>query len=131
MKRRGLDHNVDPRQDLGARADAVVSKGKLSRRELDRLRRWQAAHENAMENFPAYVAAIISAYLAGVPYATLNGLSVWYTASRVVHTFVYVLVETESWSYVRSLCWWSGNISCMTALGLAARVELYSASRES
>jgi uncharacterized MAPEG superfamily protein len=121
-KKLGLDHNVNPREDLD-RAEAAVAKGKITRQQLNGLRRREAAHANSIENFPVYIAAILSAYLAGVSTATLNGLSLWFTLSRIVYGIAYINTESYKFSFIRSLCWWSGNFSCITGLVLALRAE--------
>ena len=61
------------------------------------------------------------AVTAGVPSETINGIGLWYTLSRVAYGFSYALIESEPWSFLRSLFWWSGNISCITALVLAGK----------
>jgi len=54
--RHGLDHNVAPREDLSKYGEAAVQAGKLSRTTLNRLKRQEAAHANAVEGFPFLVA---------------------------------------------------------------------------
>jgi uncharacterized MAPEG superfamily protein len=58
----GLDHNVSPREDLYKYGERAVQAGKLSRRTLEKLKRKEAAHANAQEGYPLFVAA--SKYLA-------------------------------------------------------------------
>lgn len=53
----GLDHNVAPREDLAKYGEAAVQAGKLSRRTLNRLKRQEASHANAVEGYPLFVAA--------------------------------------------------------------------------
>lgn len=55
--RHGLDHNVAPRDDLAKYGEAAVQAGKLDRRTLNRLKRREAAHANAVEGYPLLVAA--------------------------------------------------------------------------
>jgi uncharacterized MAPEG superfamily protein len=55
--RLGLDHNVAPREDLGKYGEAAVQAGKISRSALNKLKRQEAAHANAVEGFPLFVAA--------------------------------------------------------------------------
>lgn len=53
----GLDHNVAPREDLSKYGEAAVQAGKISRSALNKLKRQEAAHANAVEGFPFFVAA--------------------------------------------------------------------------
>jgi hypothetical protein len=52
-----IDHNTNPREDIARYGVAAVAAGKISRARLDRIKRMQAAHENAVEGFPFFVAA--------------------------------------------------------------------------
>ncbi|KAJ5761807.1 uncharacterized protein N7511_005189 [Penicillium nucicola] len=116
-----LDHNVSPREDLYKYGDRAVQAGKLSRSALERLKRKEAAHANAQEGYSLFVAAMLLSLYAGLPNETINGLGIWYTVSRVAYSFAYSYIESPSWSYLRSVTWWSGNISCLTALVLASK----------
>lgn len=53
----GIDHNVAPREDLAKYGEAAVRAGKLTQRTLDKLKRQEAAHANAIEGYPLFVAA--------------------------------------------------------------------------
>lgn len=55
--RLGLDHNVNPREDLIKYGEAAVQSGKISRRALEKLKRQEAAHANAQEGYSLFVAA--------------------------------------------------------------------------
>lgn len=55
--RLGLDHNTSPREDLNKYGEAAVQAGKVSRSTLNRLKRQEAAHANAVEGFPFFVGA--------------------------------------------------------------------------
>jgi hypothetical protein len=59
----GLDHNVMPRDDLSKYGEAAVQAGKLDRRTLNKLKRQEAAHANAQEGYPFFVAASKSLFL--------------------------------------------------------------------
>lgn len=58
--RLGLDHNVAPREDLSKYGEAAVKAGKISQRTLNKLKRQEAAHANAVEGYPLFVAASMS-----------------------------------------------------------------------
>lgn len=68
-----------------------------------------------------WTSKVALAVTASVPSETINGIGLWYTLSRVAYGFSYALIESEPWSFLRSLFWWSGNISCITALVLAGK----------
>lgn len=53
----GIDNNVAPREDLSKYGEAAVRAGKLSQRTLNKLKRQEAAHANAVEGYPLFVAA--------------------------------------------------------------------------
>ncbi|KAJ6130975.1 hypothetical protein N7523_001435 [Penicillium sp. IBT 18751x] len=133
--RLGLDNNVAPREDLSKYGEAAVQAGKISQRTLNKLKRQEAAHANAVEGYPLFVAAIISigsgrvlisnsvllSVVAGVPHKTINAIGVWYSLSRIAYSLCYSYIETRNLSYLRSVTWWSGNISCITGLVLAGK----------
>ncbi|KAJ5112017.1 hypothetical protein N7532_000062 [Penicillium argentinense] len=119
--RLGLDHNVSPREDLSKYGEAAVQSGKISRARLNRLKRQEAAHANAVEGYSLFVGAILSALVAGVDAETINTVGVWYTVSRVAFSLCYSYIEDPKLSYLRSVAWWSGNISCITALVQAGK----------
>ena len=65
--------------------------------------------------------SVLLAAHAGVPSETINGIGLWYTLSRVAFGLAYVFIESEPLSFLRSVFWWSGNASCITALVLASK----------
>ncbi|KAE8445964.1 hypothetical protein EG329_012743 [Mollisiaceae sp. DMI_Dod_QoI] len=99
----------------------MVKEGKITRRELDRVARWQAAHENCVEGYAFFVAGTLLALHAGVSTPALNGLMAAYTLARLGYGVTYVAIDTESWSWLRTLCWWTGNMTCLTMIVLAGR----------
>lgn len=138
--RLGIDHNAAPREDLIKYGEAAVQSGKISRSTLNQLKRREAAHANSMEGFSFFVGAsaflplcfwplfdidandvVLLAVTAGVPSETINGIGLWYTASRVAFGLAYAFIESGPSSYLRSVFWWSGNVSCITALVLASK----------
>lgn len=64
---------------------------------------------------------VLLAVQAGVPGETINKIGAWYTVSRVVFGLAYIFIESEALSFVRSGAYWSGNISCISALVLAGK----------
>ncbi|KAJ5689823.1 hypothetical protein N7462_004215 [Penicillium macrosclerotiorum] len=143
----GIDNNVAPREDLTKYGEEAVKLGKISRYTLNKLKREEAAHANAMEGYTLFVATsmyflpawairpesiqtyfqsvlieiALIAVFAGVPNRDINMFGVWYTLSRIAFSLCYSYIETPALSYMRSLAWWSGNISCIHGLLMAAK----------
>ncbi|KAL4888991.1 hypothetical protein BDV59DRAFT_187665 [Aspergillus ambiguus] len=112
----GIDHQEAPREDLSKYGEAAVRDGKITRAQLDMLKRNEAAHANAVENFTLLVASVLSASHAGVPAQTINAAAASYTLARAVYGAVYILIGHRHWSQVRGLVWWWGNLSCLFLL---------------
>ncbi|KAJ5601010.1 hypothetical protein N7510_010544 [Penicillium lagena] len=112
----GIDHQESPREDLSKYGEAAVREGKITRAQLDMLKRNEAAHANAVENFTLLVASVLFASHAGVPAQTINAAAASYTLARIVYGAVYILIGHPRWSQVRGLVWWWGNLSCLFLL---------------
>ena len=67
------------------------------------------------------IESVLLSVVAGVPHKTINTIGVWYTVSRVAYSLCYSYIESLGPSYLRSVAWWSGNISCITGLVLAGK----------
>ena len=67
------------------------------------------------------ICLVLFASYAGVPNATINGIGLWYTVSRLVYGAAYIFIESEQLSIVRTAIWWSCNMSCITGLVMAGR----------
>ncbi|CRG86538.1 hypothetical protein PISL3812_03545 [Talaromyces islandicus] len=124
--RAGIDDNRNPRHDLAKYGERAVSEGKMTRRQLDRITRQQAAHENAVEGFAFFASAtnhrgVILANIAKVDTETIDLIGVWYSASRVAYALAYLFIEDKTLSYLRSLAWWSGNLSCIMGIWWASK----------
>ena len=50
-----------------------------------------------------WTSKVALAVTASVPSETINGIGLWYTLSRVAYGFSYALIESEPWSFLRSL----------------------------
>ncbi|KAI1765791.1 hypothetical protein GGR53DRAFT_489071 [Hypoxylon sp. FL1150] len=112
----GIDHNESPREDLAKYGEAAVRSGKITARQLGMLRRNESAHANAVENYTLLVAAMAFATFAGVESRYVNRAGLVYTFARIAYGLVYVLVEHPTWSQIRGLTWWTGNVSCLWLL---------------
>jgi uncharacterized MAPEG superfamily protein len=117
----GFDNNISPRDDVTKYGQEMIKKGKITQRDLDRVRRMEAAQANSIESFGLLGVSSLLAMHAGVNTGTVNGLMAVYVLARVGYSLAYVLVETRSLSYIRSLMFWIGNISCVTMMVLAGK----------
>ncbi|CAG7984903.1 unnamed protein product [Penicillium olsonii] len=118
----GIDHQASPREDLAKYGEAAVREGKLTRKQLDMLKRNESAHANSVENFPLLVAAVLFASHAAVPAQKINAASFSYTIARIGYGAVYILVDHPKWSHLRGLMWWWGNVSCLYLLWKAGQL---------
>ncbi|KAJ5102000.1 hypothetical protein NUU61_004222 [Penicillium alfredii] len=118
----GIDHQASPREDIAKYGEAAVRDGKLTRKQLDMLKRNEAAHANSVENFTLLVASVLFASHAGVPTQMINAASFSYTIARLCYSAVYILVGCPRWSQVRGLVWWWGNLSCLFMLWRAGKL---------
>lgn len=117
----GLDNNVYPRDDLKTNGEKAVASGKITPAELRRLKRWEAAHYNAVENLPIFVGTILSLQFAGVSNQLINRVAGTYLAARAAYAALYITVESESLAWLRTIAWWTGNTTCIYGLVQAAK----------
>ncbi|KEF54051.1 uncharacterized protein A1O9_09846 [Exophiala aquamarina CBS 119918] len=108
----GMDNNTSPREDVSHYGEKAVQDGKITRRELNLLKRNEAAHANSVENYPVFLAAVIFATVGGVGNARVNRACAVYTLVRGVYVAAYLVTERRRYSWVRSLAWWAGNFTC-------------------
>jgi uncharacterized MAPEG superfamily protein len=112
----GIDHNESPRDDLAKHGEAAVREGKLTRKQLDQLKRIESAHANSVENYALLVGSVLFASHAGVPTQTINAAGLSYTLARICYAVIYILVDHPKWSQLRGMTWWWGNLSCFALL---------------
>ncbi|KAK4200406.1 hypothetical protein QBC40DRAFT_280176 [Triangularia verruculosa] len=112
----GIDHNESPRYDLAKYGDAAVASGKITKKQLDMLKRNESAHANAVENYAFFVGAVSLATIAGVDRTLINRAGLTYTIARVAYGAVYILIDHPQWSQLRGITWWIGNLSCFYLL---------------
>lgn len=111
--RYGFDHNVNPREDVARFGERAVIEGKITRQQLNTLKRNEAAHANSMEHFPVFIGSALFAVVAKVPNETVNRACLAYSLARVVYSVAYLTVAKVNCSYIRSLAWWASNFSCV------------------
>lgn len=107
-----IDHQVSPREDITKYGPSAVAKGKLTQRDLDRIKRMDSAQANSIEHLPFFLGGMIFATVAGVDNGVINTCGWVYTAMRVGYGINYVLAETYRWSLLRAAFWWGGNAAC-------------------
>ncbi|KEF61516.1 uncharacterized protein A1O9_03083 [Exophiala aquamarina CBS 119918] len=117
----GIDHNGSPRQDLTKYAEVAIRDGKLTRAQVDQIKRVEAASANATEGFTLFAASVLFALITDVPTSSLINACTTYTIARLVYGVVYVFVEDDFWSQARGISWWTGNISCLFLLWKGAQ----------
>ena len=81
-----------------------------------RSQRANAAHLNGFESFPAFVAGVLMAQLAGVPHATITALAIIFVVARVLHGVFYI----ANVHALRSLVWLVGFASALALIAMAA-----------
>ena len=81
-----------------------------------RSRRANAAQLNGFESFPAFVAGVLMAQLAGVNPSTINLIAVVFVIARVLHGVFYV----NNVQALRSLVWFVGFASALALIVMAA-----------
>ena len=117
-----IDHNISPREDLTKYGDKYVQDGKITRRQLELMKRNEACHANSMEHFPVLVAAVLFATVAGVRSEVINAVGLGYGVARGVYAAAYLGGgRSLSVSYVRSLGWWASNLVCLWLLWESGR----------
>jgi uncharacterized MAPEG superfamily protein len=123
----GLAHNVYPREDIGKASHHLPAD------KVACLKRQDAAHYNALENFPLFAASIVIGNEAGLDSGTLNTIGLGYLITRAVYAYLYVNVTTEKYSYfrysvwelfrlMRTAAWWTGTIFCFYPLIKGANI---------
>ena len=63
-----------------------------------------------------FIGSALFAVVSKVPNETINGTCWIYSVARIVYAAAYLLVDKVQFSYIRSLAWWTGNISCLYLL---------------
>lgn len=112
----GLDHNASPRYDLRDYGEDAVRSGKITRSQLDMMKRMESASANAVENYTLLVGAMCMANVSGVDTGRINAAGTIYTVARIAYGIIYTTVSHPWWSQMRGITWWVGNVSCLYLL---------------
>ena len=82
-------------------------KKRLTPKEFAAFERGEACHRNSFENMPLYIATVFAGMLAeqraGEDEVGLISFVIGWNVIRILYTINYLNVETNAWSYVRSL----------------------------
>jgi uncharacterized MAPEG superfamily protein len=108
----GIDHQVSPREDLVKYGPKAVESGKITQKQLNQLKRMEAASANSVEHFPFFVGALIWAHVAGLSTTEINRSGLIYVLARIGYGVVYVLAERPRVALWWGVMWWVGNIVC-------------------
>jgi len=99
----------------------MVREGKISQSTLNMIKRWGFAHNNAIENYPLFLGGVLLGLHAGVGRGVMNGLMALYTVARLGYAVAYICIGGDVTSQIRGVLWWTGNVCCLTMMGLAGR----------
>ena len=94
-------------------------RGWLAKQDSYRVRNANAAHLNAFEAFPAFVAAVLMAQFAEVDPQHVAVLAVAFVAFRILHGAFYLAAKGG----LRSLAW-LGGFACVMALMVLAAMRI-------
>ncbi|KAJ3279957.1 hypothetical protein HK104_001032 [Borealophlyctis nickersoniae] len=114
----GKYNNVNPRTQLDA------YKEKMTKAAHQKALRAAAAHQNGLEAFPLFAAAVIAGNVAGLPTATLNAYSGAFLAARFLYNLIYINNTSPAVAGLRTLVWASGVGACVSLLVQAAKAKM-------
>jgi len=110
--RAGYLNNSNPRQAL----DKMEKLGKWDKELLGRLKRRQAAHENAFESLGIYAAAVVAGNTAGLSTQWMNGFTLTFFLLRCLYLWLYINITRDPLSLTRTVAWWLASICIVTTL---------------
>ncbi|WWD03274.1 hypothetical protein V865_001325 [Kwoniella europaea PYCC6329] len=111
----GTYQNANPGESWNNLDSAPISQ-QLKRR----IKRAVAANNNTHVNLPLFAAGLAAANASHVDSASLHLYSAGFLVSRVAYNLAYILIEEESYSWFRSIFYWTGVGSCLTLYVKAA-----------
>lgn len=118
----GIDHQGSPREDVAKYGDAAVRSGKITQRQLNMLKRNEAAQANSVEGYALLAGAVCLATAAGVRPETINRAGLAYSLGRIAYGVSYILIEDDTVALARTVFWWIGNGSCLVLLWRAGKL---------
>jgi uncharacterized MAPEG superfamily protein len=97
--------------------DNAAPRDWLARQEGFRTRAvW--AHQNALEAFPPFAAAVIIAHLAEAPQSWIDRLAILFILARIAYAALYILDKPTLRSIV-----WTVSFGCVVGLFIAAALN--------
>ncbi|KZV97375.1 hypothetical protein EXIGLDRAFT_731075 [Exidia glandulosa HHB12029] len=116
-------NNLEPRRNI----ERLENDPKVDKAFLQRVVRLDGAHQNGLEAFPLWAAAVIVGNMAGMDNRTLNVCSALFVGGRVLFTYLYVKQKTVVQSYVRSIVWTATTVISLYMLTHSAMLRFRSA----
>lgn len=116
-----IDHNVSPREDLSKYGESAISKGKLTQKQLNQMKRVEGAHANSVEHYTVFIGAMLWATITRLPDTTINASALVYTLARFTYAVSYIFVDEVKLSQLRGIAWWVSNITCLRLFWLGAK----------
>ncbi|WP_454832742.1 MAPEG family protein [Pseudoxanthomonas wuyuanensis] len=101
----------------GERYNNRDPRGWQARQNNPRSHRANAAQLNGFESFPAFVAGVLMAQLAGVAPGTISTVAIVFVAARILHGIFY-LADRHA---LRSLAWLVGFAAALSLIVMAAQ----------
>ncbi|KZV97392.1 hypothetical protein EXIGLDRAFT_731093 [Exidia glandulosa HHB12029] len=105
-------NNVTPRHN----AAALKTDPTLPKDFVEKCAKLEGAHQNGLETFPVWVAAVLAGNFAGLETQTMNTASIAFVVSRFAYNYIYVNGKTNSQGYVRTGTWATSIGICMWVL---------------
>nr|POE71979.1 hypothetical protein CFP56_11855 [Quercus suber] len=97
---------------------------RLGEQKFAAFERAESCHRNHLENMPLYIASVFAGLLAeakiGQGELGLKSFVVGWMVTRVLYTINYLNVESQGWSYIRSLLWFVNIGWAFAILGRSA-----------
>ncbi|OAX38776.1 hypothetical protein K503DRAFT_134303 [Rhizopogon vinicolor AM-OR11-026] len=104
--------NVNPRSNI----DRVTDKELAAR-----AKRMDGAHQNALESFPLWSAAVLAATIAKVDTRTVNSAAIAFFCLRALYTMIYIIQKTNAQGSLRTAVWFAACIVTLRLLFQAAK----------
>ncbi|KAG0261554.1 hypothetical protein DFQ27_002914 [Actinomortierella ambigua] len=111
-------NNVNPRDHVERQ------KGNMSKEAFQLIKRLDAAHQNALEITPFYMAAVLAALYSGMDKGRVAQLSGLFIVSRTFYTAFYIFGVNEIIASARSLSFFACIYACGRLFAGAAHQSL-------
>ncbi|KAJ8515492.1 hypothetical protein ONZ45_g7104 [Pleurotus djamor] len=87
--------------------ERTKSKSGVPPETLAKIARMEGAHQNGYENFPLWIAAVLTANFAGIDNYTLNVASLAYFTLRILYNHIYINHNTFGGGWLRTLVYFT------------------------